>query len=270
VASLQGGGISINGTSSAIIVNSILWGDSAPVDSEISGAPASFDVTYSDIEGGWAGTGNIDEDPLFVGGGDYHLTSGSLCIDAGTNVHPVVVIPLDDIDGDVRPYGAGHDMGADEYVPGEDDCTNGLDDDGDTLFDCEDPDCRTDADGDTYLGPPCDSDDCDDTDGTIWQTPPEVGMLLWASKTDLEWEDVKPAAGSATTYDILQGALDELPVGGVSENCLGTAPNNSFTDPTVVIGGDYYYLVRGSNGCPVGDGTYGFSTVGERISLACP
>ena len=42
-------------------------------------------VTWSNIEGGWPGEGNIDEDPLFVASeyGDYRLLWGSPCIDSG-------------------------------------------------------------------------------------------------------------------------------------------------------------------------------------------
>ncbi len=68
-------------------------------------------VTYSDVEGGWPGEGNIDADPLFVGGDDFHLRTGSPCIDAGADAGVYT-----DTDGDVRPYGAGFDMGADEYT----------------------------------------------------------------------------------------------------------------------------------------------------------
>ena len=64
------------------------------------------------MEGGWPGTGNIDEDPLFVGGGDYHLTASSPCIDTGTDAGVI-----EDMDCETRPYGPGFDMGADEYVP---------------------------------------------------------------------------------------------------------------------------------------------------------
>ncbi|MEN6426835.1 MAG: right-handed parallel beta-helix repeat-containing protein [Phycisphaerales bacterium] len=73
---------------------------------------AKSTVTYSDVQGGWAGDGNIDADPLFVARGawpttgDYHLQSEgwfwdvlggtwawadatSLCIDAGDPATPV-------------------------------------------------------------------------------------------------------------------------------------------------------------------------------------
>ncbi len=44
-------------------------------------------VSWSDVEDGFTGEGNFDADPLFWGpiSEDYHLTSGSPCIDAG---HP--------------------------------------------------------------------------------------------------------------------------------------------------------------------------------------
>ena len=42
-------------------------------------------ITYSDIEGGWEGEGNIDSDPLFTYPeyGDYTLIETSPCIDTG-------------------------------------------------------------------------------------------------------------------------------------------------------------------------------------------
>ncbi|MCH8210153.1 MAG: right-handed parallel beta-helix repeat-containing protein [Planctomycetes bacterium] len=44
-------------------------------------------ISYSDVEGGWPGIGNIDADPMFVapGNGDYRLSAGSPCIDAANN-----------------------------------------------------------------------------------------------------------------------------------------------------------------------------------------
>lgn len=54
-------------------------------------------ITYSNIEGGHAGEGNIDADPLFEAGTHY-LLPGSPCIDAGSTD----LLPADefDLDGD--------------------------------------------------------------------------------------------------------------------------------------------------------------------------
>jgi len=43
----------------------------------------------------------------------------------------------------------------------ETDCSDGYDNDGDGLIDCQDPDCRVDADHDGHYVPPC-GDDCND------------------------------------------------------------------------------------------------------------
>jgi len=115
-----GGGISCCLSSSPTITNCILWGDFAPGGPEIFGLIEG--VTYSDVQGGYWGEGNIDADPLFVGGGDYHLTSGSPCIDTGTDAGVYT-----DIDGDARPMGAGFDMGSDEYPVGGQDFTLEMD-----------------------------------------------------------------------------------------------------------------------------------------------
>jgi len=72
-------------------------------------------VTYSLVKDGpdasWPGEGNISQDPLFVGDGDYHLLPSSPCIDAGTDVDVSM-----DIEGNERPQGQGFDIGAYEYV----------------------------------------------------------------------------------------------------------------------------------------------------------
>jgi hypothetical protein len=110
----EAGGIHCERTSSPIVVNSIIWGNTAGgLPSEICvDETSTINLTYSDIQGGWIGTGNIDANPLFIGGGDYHLQANSPCIDKGTSSGA----PDYDIDGNARPYGASDDMGADEYM----------------------------------------------------------------------------------------------------------------------------------------------------------
>ncbi|MFC1890153.1 nitrous oxide reductase family maturation protein NosD [Thermodesulfobacteriota bacterium] len=78
----SGGGIFL-GSLGLWMTNSILWGNCALSGQEIylnTGLPV---VTYSDVNGGFLGKGNIDEDPLFAGEGDFHLSPDSPCVDAG-------------------------------------------------------------------------------------------------------------------------------------------------------------------------------------------
>ncbi|UCE64886.1 MAG: hypothetical protein JSU85_08320 [Candidatus Zixiibacteriota bacterium] len=134
----QGGGI-VGYDTNIVIVNTILWGNSYPTGPQIYGSP---NVTYSDIEGGWAGEGNIDIDPLFRDpqGGDFHLqdslecgdTLYSPCIDAGS---PDILDSLlacnwglGEARSDMGAYG-GYILGC-EYVTGDVNGTgnyNGLD-----------------------------------------------------------------------------------------------------------------------------------------------
>ena len=60
----------------------IVWENSPD---QIFNAGGNPTVTYSDVQDGWPGDGNIDADPMFVdaGDGDYRLLTGSPCIDAG-------------------------------------------------------------------------------------------------------------------------------------------------------------------------------------------
>ncbi|MBC8551944.1 MAG: LamG domain-containing protein, partial [Candidatus Brocadiales bacterium] len=60
-------------------------------------------------------------------------------------------------------YNAGS-AGKCKDIPAVEDCSNGIDDDGDGLADCDDPDCASlDNDGDGAIDPPCGSD-CDHND----------------------------------------------------------------------------------------------------------
>ncbi len=87
--------------SETTLANAILWGD---VGEEIYNDSTSvITVTYSLVQGGWPGTGNINADPLFVDApsGNLRLKSASPAIDAGNNA----VVPsgiVTDLDGNPR------------------------------------------------------------------------------------------------------------------------------------------------------------------------
>jgi len=77
----------------AYLKNCILWGNEPD---EISNFQSTTTVTYSNVQGGWPGVGNLNADPLFVDpdgsddivgteDDDLRLLPGSPCIDAGDN-----------------------------------------------------------------------------------------------------------------------------------------------------------------------------------------
>ncbi|MBC8526507.1 MAG: right-handed parallel beta-helix repeat-containing protein [Candidatus Cloacimonetes bacterium] len=79
------------------LVNCILWND---LPEEICVYSGTVTATYSDIQDGWTGIGNIDADPLFADpqNGDFHLTwanfpipdsTMSPCIDTGDPNSPL-------------------------------------------------------------------------------------------------------------------------------------------------------------------------------------
>jgi hypothetical protein len=112
----KGGGMFCTDTGVLTVANSILWGNSAMFGPQVYVFGGSMTITYSDVQGGYGGAGNIDEDPQFVNpGGDYHLGPNSLCIDVGDNnsVPPSLVA---DLDGDERIINGAVDMGADEVA----------------------------------------------------------------------------------------------------------------------------------------------------------
>lgn len=105
-----GGGICSVG-SDVKVKNSIVWyNDGTQV--FIHDAPGAHPVVFSDIEGGYPGMGNIDEDPLFapVAMPDYHLQSlyGRFDPRSGTWVTDTVHSPCIDT-GDPR-YPVGYEL----------------------------------------------------------------------------------------------------------------------------------------------------------------
>ncbi|TKJ35763.1 MAG: hypothetical protein CEE38_14245 [Planctomycetes bacterium B3_Pla] len=114
---IVGGGAMANQNSSPTLTNCILWGDTPE---EIYGGTPL--ITYSDVQGGWLGEGNIDAEPLFVDADgaddlvgteddDLRLSPGSPCIDAGDN-SAIPASMVVDLDGNPRIINGIVDMGA--------------------------------------------------------------------------------------------------------------------------------------------------------------
>jgi predicted outer membrane repeat protein len=94
VASIEGGAVFLENLSLATVRNGIIRGNMP--DQFAADFGSAFVVTYSNVQGGAVGMGNIDANPLFVDG--YHLGPGSPSIDAGG----IWGMPMDriDVDGD--------------------------------------------------------------------------------------------------------------------------------------------------------------------------
>ena len=105
-----GGGIFTINTS-PVIINSILWNNDAVNGAQIYRSGGNTQVVYCDVQGGWAGEGNIDVDPLFVPGDYlYHLTDvgdTSSCLNAGIDAIQIngnwYYAPNVDFGGNPRP-----------------------------------------------------------------------------------------------------------------------------------------------------------------------
>jgi len=114
VADNSGGGIQISNLSGLTLQNTILHN---PGFAEY--IAATNDVTVTSLGGNLIGDGSLagqlaatdkqNQDPLFAGPGDYHLTAGSPCVDAGNNDGITAAL---DLDGAPRIQGLRVDMGA--------------------------------------------------------------------------------------------------------------------------------------------------------------
>lgn len=125
------------------IANCILYGNTPNEVVYRSIEPA---ITFSLVQGGYEGTGNIDGDPLFADpeAGDFRLQAGSPCINTGTPKGA----PSVDVEGVPRPQGWQVDMGAHEFL------IEFIDEDGDYMPDdwewvhgVDDADADPDGDG---------------------------------------------------------------------------------------------------------------------------
>ena len=230
-------GAAIYDTAGKALTNCILYGNTATTQGNpIEGTTPV--ITYSLVEGGYTGTGNISSDPTFTNstGGDYSLAPGSPAIDTGSNAAlPTDIFDLDsdqdtdetlpiDLALEARIFNSLVDMGVYEFI--SDDIDNDLMSDTWELQHGLDPatdDSANDPDGDSYtnlqeylLG----TDPFDSTDRFIsedavdqgggsylltWGSIPGKGYIVQTSDDLLTWTDataVLTATDSTTSETV--------------------------------------------------------------------
>ncbi len=203
VANEAGIGAAIDGH--ALVSNTIAWNN---IGNQINGA----EVTYSNIQGGYDGEGNISGTPRFVDpkNGDYRLELDSPCIDAGDTMQ--VEECAVDLDGhhrrfddpDTKDTGLGRapivDMGAYEFGSAGTDCNGNA-----ILDECDIADGTSeDCNGN---GVP---DECDDCNGN--------GIL---DDEDIANGTSEDCNGNAIPdeCDIANGVSDDCNGNGVPDDC---------------------------------------------------
>jgi hypothetical protein len=127
----------------------------------------------------------------------------------------------------------------------------------DGCIDLPDPD----DDGDGVTVGEC---DCDDGSGEMWRTPGEVVNLflfpLSGESAVLTWEPPLAPGGSPVYYEVLR-SLDASDFVSLNTECAAAGPDTSIVDAAAPGQGEvFFYLLRGTNGCPVGQGTLGVAS----------
>lgn len=224
----KSGGALLSGRSTQTITNCVFWANSAASsetseivhwEDETTPAPQ---ITYSCVQNGYEGTGNIAADPLLIHTGDGHiiLLPGSPCIDAGTDEGA----PEMDIRGVARPQGAGVDMGVFEW---DDSDANNLSDTWELeYFGALGAQAADDPDGDTWsnseeyahgtnpMSADTDGDGYSDNEeaGLGWDPTRVSGIRRVNAANDSTIQDGR---SWATAFTTVQAAVNDLEEGEV-------------------------------------------------------
>ena len=103
----NGGGLHAT-NANAVIINTIIWDNTAPNGTSIYQTASTLEVRYSDVQGDvvWPGEGNINVEPQFLSDG-YHLDDPAGLVNAGIQQYEINGLwydcPAYDIDGEMRP-----------------------------------------------------------------------------------------------------------------------------------------------------------------------
>ena len=93
------GGMRNQGASGTVVRNCIFWDNEGPGGAQAASNQLNLitDVAYSNVEGGFVGTGNVAGDPAFasIALGDYRLTPSSVAVDAGSNFSSPAGVKMD-------------------------------------------------------------------------------------------------------------------------------------------------------------------------------
>ncbi len=142
IAGTSGGGMSSAGR--PVMHNTIFWGNTAAetVDVNLHCVSGAIDLWYSAIEFGYPGAQlSTTNDPMFIGGGDYHLSrTNSSCFGTAVSMASVT----NDFEGEPRLQNGFSDIGCDEFVDAD---GNGLVDAWERANGSSDPAGDIDEDG---------------------------------------------------------------------------------------------------------------------------
>ncbi len=201
------GAICAYSSAAGTVRNTIIWGNTQAYYGPVYPTTSPLSITYSDVQGGYSGTGNINSAPQFTRLG-FRLASGSPCIGAGT----ATGAPALDIDGEPNSPAS---IGIDAFVDTDSDnladiwefehfgslAQSGTSDpDGDTLSNqieyeiSTDPTANADADGDGL------SDDAEiyyGTDPHNWDSDGDLMPDGWEVQNSLDPLNAGDAAGNS-------------------------------------------------------------------------
>ncbi|MGH9750414.1 MAG: hypothetical protein ACRD6R_10880 [Candidatus Polarisedimenticolia bacterium] len=115
------------------------------------------------------------------------------------------------------------------------------------------------------------TEDCNDTDGSIWRIPGEVPLLDLPAATSLSWAPPTDPGGTVVRYDLLRSGVRSDFVDGAVCVASDITQTGAADAAVPAAGQGFFYLARAQNGCPIGQGTLGNRSDGsERAGRSCP